>query len=166
MQRIGKLDDLQALVLPKIQQLAAKIRTALAHDVVELKPGLNVLKLLRSIAHEETNQILNETLLLVAAEWLANNPFKNRKLTWDWNPRQTGGAGEPDLRGSVGKKIVVSAEATTSPKPGGEIDTKMTAKLRALNKMPGKRYYFIAGRCKRQCLEVRSLLLLLMGKFN
>jgi hypothetical protein len=100
---------------------------------------------LRSIAHEETNQVLHEAMLLSAVEWLVTNRFRKEKLICDWNPRQTGGADEPDLRGSVGKKIVLSAEATTSPKPGGEIHTKMANKLRALNKMQGQRYYFVSS---------------------
>jgi hypothetical protein len=144
-ERIGRISDLEKLVLPKIQKLAAQIRVALAHDVVELKTGLNVLRMLRSIAQEETNQILHEAMLLAAAEWLVSKRLKYGKLIWDWNPRQTGGANEPDLRGSVGKKIVVSAEATTSTKPGGEIDKKMEKKLRALNEMRGQRYYFVSS---------------------
>jgi hypothetical protein len=143
-ERIGKIEDLEALVLPKIQKLAAQIRTALAHDVVEAGPGLDVLTLLRRIAQEETNQILHEAMLLVAARWLINNRFKNMKLVWNWNPRQSGGATEPDLQATLGRRVLVSAEATTSAEPKGKIDQRMAETLRKLSGMRGAKYYFVA----------------------
>lgn len=125
MQKIGKIDELEALVLPKIQKLAAQIRTALAHDVTEPGAGLNALKLLRKIGHEETNQILHETMLLKGAQWLIANHYKTADLDWRWNPRLGGGATEPDLQASRGSKILASAEATTSTDPKGEINRRM-----------------------------------------
>ena len=79
MKRIGKIEELEALVLPKIQKLAAQIRTALAHDMIEVEAGLNALRLLRRIAQEETTQILHEAMLLTAARWLTKSRFKNMK---------------------------------------------------------------------------------------
>ena len=40
-------------------------------------------------------------------------------------------------------KIILSAEATTSEKPQGSIDSRMRDTLFKLNKMEGYKYYFI-----------------------
>jgi hypothetical protein len=90
------------------------------------------------------NQIQHEFLLLQGLAWLSKNGFES-EIDWDWNPRQTGGGNEPDLRGSVNGKILVSAEASTSEKPQGILDTRMRKTLEKLSRMDGQRFYFVSS---------------------
>jgi len=158
MQKIGSIEELEAAVLPKIQKLAARIRQALAHDVIEIGTGLNALRLLRTIAQEETNQILHEAMLLVAARWLINRRPAIRRLEWGWNPRQTGGSKEPDLQVKRGARVIISAEATTSAEAKGQIDKRMRTTLQKLSRMKGDRYYFVASgaMCRRADTKIRK----------
>ncbi len=155
MQKIGAIREIEAILLPKIQKLAAEIRTTLAHDITEIGTGLSALRLLRTIAHEETNQILHEAMLLVAANWLIHNHPTAKSLAWAWNPRQTGGASEPDLQGIRGSKVIISAEATTSIEPKGLIDQRMAETLFKLSKMADEKYYFVAGTKMKQRAETK-----------
>ena len=158
MKEIGTIEELEASVLPKIQKLAAQIRTALAHDVTEVGAGLSALRLLRRIAQEETNQILHEAMLLEAAKWLTSNHSMGSALTWAWNPRQTGGAKEPDLEARRASKVIVSAEATTSTEAKGMIDQRMSTTLAKLNQMRGDKYYFVgtAAMCRRAETKIKK----------
>ena len=83
-----------------------------------------------------------EYLLLRGPDWLLKNGFSS-DLAWEWNPRQTGGYNEPDLRGSRADRVVVSAEACASENPIGSIDTRMKVTLEKLNRMDGQKFYFV-----------------------
>lgn len=76
-------------------------------------------------------------------EWLTAHNVCTSDTVWHWNPRQTGGVDEPDLRGSDASGIVVSAEVTTSLLPQGVIDSRMSKTLRKLSAMDGALYYFV-----------------------
>lgn len=155
MQEIGTIAELEASVLPKIQKLAAEIRIALAHDVIEVGAGLSALRLLRKIAQEETNQILHEAMLLQAAKWLTEARSIGKAITWRWNPRQTGGAKEPDLQACRGATVILSAEATTSNEAKGMIDQRMANTLLKLSAMQGDKYYFVATAAMRKRAETK-----------
>ena len=82
-------------------------------------------------------------MILRSARFLESGDYSERPPTWYWNPRQTGAADEPDLRGSIGSETVVSAEITTSGRPIGAIDKRMATTLGNLSNMSGRKFYFV-----------------------
>jgi len=101
------------------------------------------LESVRRAAYEFINQLQHEALVLEAASDLAAHNFAGQEITWWWNPRQTGGADEPDLRGEVDDKVVVSVEVTTSRRPLGKVAERMVQTLEKLAKFPGRRLYYV-----------------------
>jgi hypothetical protein len=93
--------------------------------------------------YENLNQIQHEYLILQGLIWLNSNGHAAANTQWYWNPRQTGDSTEPDLRGTLNGQAVISAEATTSEKPQGVIDTRMKNTMSKLNDMEGEKFYFI-----------------------
>jgi len=98
-------------------------------------------RLFREVS-EDLNQIQHEFLILHGLRWLRGNGFES-EIDWEWNPRQTGTADEPDLRGSLNGATLISAEASASELPGGMIDTRMRETLEKLSRMPGQKFYFV-----------------------
>jgi hypothetical protein len=82
-------------------------------------------------------------MILVAARLLERTDLRGKAVEWFWNPRQTGDATEPDLRGVLYGKIAISAEVTCSERPAGVIDTRMATTLGKLDAMPGRKFYFV-----------------------
>jgi len=111
--------------------------------VKTLDSGLHRLREIRSSLYENLNQIQHELLILEGLIWLTQSGSIPDKTEWFWNPRQTGTFEEPDLVGICDDVPVVSAEATTSEKPVGVIDSRMRDTLRKLDCMEGKKYYFV-----------------------
>ena len=144
MQRIGAPADAEAKVLRDMREVISKIREHSARDVKDVGDGIVRLRIIRSSIYEDLNQVHHEYLLLRGLAWLLRNGF-DPKLDWEWNPRQTGSGNEPDLRGSVGGKILVSAEASTSENPQGKIDSRMKETLGKLSRMEGQKFYFVTS---------------------
>jgi hypothetical protein len=143
MELIKDLDRVEEHVYLKVKQLIIASRNAVTEEPRNLMSGINILKKLRSTIYEDLNQIQHEGMILRAARLLESNCLAGKEVEWHWNPRQTGTAEEPDLRGIVAGRIVVSAEITTSERPIGSIDQRMTTTLDNLSKMPGKKIYFV-----------------------
>lgn len=74
---------------------------------------------------------------------------------WEWNPRQTGDASEPDIRATQFGKTIISGEVTTSPNPIGKIDSRMASTLRKLAEMEGRKLYFVStiSMARRACTK-------------
>jgi hypothetical protein len=142
MERIEDAAEAEAKVLRDMQEIVLKIRRLSALDVEDVRYGIAQLREIRSSVYEDLNQIQHEYLLLRGLAWLLENGFGSN-VEWEWNPRQTGSGNEPDLRGSVTGRIVVSAEASTSENPVGTIDCRMKDTLEKLSQMEGQKFYFV-----------------------
>lgn len=143
MERIVDLNTAEAQVFQRVKELIAASRVIVAEEAPNLKFGIETLKQLRRAIYENLNQIQHEGMILRAARLLENSELTDRDVEWYWNPRQTGTADEPDLRGLVSGRIVVSAEITASESPKGIIDQRMGTTLKKLSKLPGKTFYFV-----------------------
>lgn len=127
-----------------MQDIVTKVRRLSAQDVKDVSGGITQLREIRASVYEDLNQIQHEYLLLRGLAWLLANGFDSN-VEWEWNPRQTGSGDEPDLRGSVNGKIMVSAEASTSENPIGMVDSRMKETLEKLSQMEGKQFYFVSA---------------------
>jgi hypothetical protein len=143
MERIVDLNTAETQVFQRVRELIAASRVIVAEEPPNLKSGIETLKELRRAIYENLNQIQHEGMILRAARLLENSELTGRDVEWYWNPRQTGTADEPDLRGLVSDRIVVSAEITASESPRGIIDQRMGTTLKKLSKLPGKAFYFV-----------------------
>jgi len=143
MERVENIAEAKNKVLYDMNAFILSIRQHASDDISDLSDGLLKLRNIRTSVYENLNQIQHEYLILQGMVWLSNNGYDQQNIHWFWNPRQTGDSFEPDLRGVVNGAIVVSAEATTSEKPQGVIDTRMRNTLAKLDQMKGDKYYFI-----------------------
>jgi hypothetical protein len=143
MKRIGTFLDARKKLYADIERCLAEIRTLSAQTFSTPESGVSLLHRLRRATYEDLNQIQHEYLILEATRWLIDNGICAPTTEWLWNPRQTGDAQEPDLRGMDQQTIVVSAEITTSEKPDGAIDARMSKTLKKLSLLEGKKFYFV-----------------------
>lgn len=142
METLANREKAEAKVLADIGQFLADLR-GMAAVVTSLEEGSDRLRQIRGAVYESLNQIQHEYLVLQGLRWLQTNGYAARDLEWSWNPRQTGDATEPDLRARDGDTVVLSAEATTSERPDGVIDSRMRDTLTKLSLMPGRKFYFV-----------------------
>ena len=149
MEALTDPEQAEANVLADIRGFLSDLR-GLTADSRSLENGTERLRKIRSAVYENLNQIQHEYLVLQGLKWLRNNGYSEAHLKWFWNPRQTGDATEPDLRATHDGRIVLSAEATTSEKPEGVIDSRMRDTLAKLSKMPGRRFYFVRTQAMAQ----------------
>jgi len=152
MKRIADLNVAEEQVFQKVNQLISGVRRTVAEEPSSLEAGIRILEQLRKENYENLNQIQHEAMILRAAWSLQRTDLAGEELEWYWNPRQTGGAEEPDLRGAIAGRIEVSAEITTSERPVGTIDQRMETTLKKLSAMPGKRIYFV----RTEAMEERA----------
>jgi hypothetical protein len=145
MERLGTFQDARAKALSDIRTLLTRIQTIAAVQINDVAQGIDILKQLRAETYEDLNQIQHEYMILCAARWLIDQHRCPSDTIWFWNPRQTGGADEPDLRGQHGGSAIVSAEITTSTEPKGMIDSRMRKTLEKLSRMAGQQLYFTAS---------------------
>lgn len=143
MESINNIDQAKRKVLDDMNTLILNVRKQTSENLSNLKQGLTILRNIRSSIYENLNQIQHEYLILEGLFWINNKNLVPPHTKWYWNPRQTGISTEPDLRGVLEGKIVVSAEATTSENPQGVIDSRMRNTLAKLNEMEGTKLYFI-----------------------
>lgn len=141
MQGIDDLSKAEGKILQDIRNFVSNIRGLTTQDFIDVREGIERLRVIRSAVYEDLNQIQHECLILQGLQWLIANGFG--EIAWEWNPRQTGGGSEPDLRGSANGKILVSAEASASENPIGTIDSRMKGTLGKLGRMEGQKFYFV-----------------------
>ena len=142
MERLSKFQQSEAKVLVDMRKFLRVVRD-LSEDVNSLSEGIHRLRQIRSALYENLNQIQHEYLILQGLSWLCARGYSGKNLEWYWNPRQTGDSKEPDLLAKQNDQVVLSAEATTSEKPQGVIDTRMRNTLAKLSDMEGKKFYFV-----------------------
>jgi hypothetical protein len=143
MELLGTFEEAKKKVLADVQRFVATIRELSALPFTTVEAGVGILDRVRRETYEDLNQIQHEHLIVRAAEWLLEQALCQPSTQWSWNPRQTGDHQEPDLRGTDGNIVVVSAEITTSERPVGVIDTRMHKTLRKLAAMEGLKFYFV-----------------------
>ena len=152
MEQIKNIEETKNKVLNDMNELIVNVRRQTSENLSNLDQGLNILRNIRSSIYENLNQIQHEYLILQGLIWLTANHKASLDTKWYWNPRQTGIFSEPDLRGVINGKIVLSAEATTSENPQGIIDSRMRDTLTKLNEMQGNKFYFI----RSDAMEMRA----------
>lgn len=144
MERIDDPARAEDKVLSDMRALVSKVRALAAADLDNVREEIGRLREIRSAVYEDLNQIQHEYLILRGLLWVMRNGFGSG-VAWEWNPRQTGNGREPDLRGSVDGRIVVSAEGSASENPVGTIDTRMRKTLEKLGEMGGQKFYFVCS---------------------
>jgi hypothetical protein len=143
MKRIVDLGKEEKRLSKESRNLLAKIRAAAKEEPGDLAMAIRTLESLRKQTYEDINQIQHEAIILRAVESLQKGDFTGRDIEWHWNPRQTGTADEPDLRGIFAGHTVLSAEITSSPDPKGGLDSRMRDTLEKLSAMEGKKVFFV-----------------------
>jgi len=142
MQRLD-LSTAEDKILTDIRRYIAEVQSITRSPVEKVEDGIRTLVALRKTSYEDLNQIQHEYAALCAVHWLIAQRGAPKGATWQWNPRQTGDAAEPDIRAVLEGKTIISGEVTTSPEPKGFIDFRMASTLRKLAAMEGKRFYFV-----------------------
>jgi len=143
MQPIADLSLVEKQLFEEVKGFLKSLRTSIREYPENLTKGIKILESVRERTYENLNQIQHEAMILRAARQLQQNDFAGQDVEWYWNPRQTGGKEEPDLRGALAGHTLVSAEITTSAKPNGVIDSRIRATLEKLSNMAGKRVFFV-----------------------
>ena len=153
MKKITSLSEAQNKVLRDLRVCIKRIHDLTQAHVETVKEGIAIIRAIRTELYEDLNQIQHEEMILRAIDYLQKKEVRGSKIEWNWNPRQTGSGDEPDLVGRENDCIVISAEITTSEKPVGVLDKRMKATLDKLNKMKGRKYYFV----RTSIMENRAL---------
>jgi hypothetical protein len=144
MEVIGDLEAAERKVLTDASALISTLITCCGEgQPTSAREAVSVLADIRDLANENLNQIQHEYLILVAAAHLTSVGAAQSGIEWSWNPRQTGGSDEPDLRGTLRGVVTLSCEITTSRRPVGTIDKRMRTTLKKLSGFPGRRFYFV-----------------------
>ncbi len=142
MQRL-ELSTAKDKILADIRCYIGEVQRITRSPVETVEDGIRALVALRKTSYEDLNQIQHEYAALCAVQWLIAQCPTLEGVTWQWNPRQTGDATEPDIRTVLEGKTIISGEVTTSSEPKGLIDSRMASTLRKLAAMDGKRFYFV-----------------------
>ena len=114
----------------------------------DIEAQLSELRRFRSTSYESLNQLQHEWLLIKVLKWLNsvyNIPLDSTNgYLIQWNPRQTGGIDEPDIR-IINKRneLEINCEASSSEKPVGVINDRIKKHLLCLSKLNGIKYYFV-----------------------
>jgi hypothetical protein len=145
MEHIGDIADAESKVVQDTNALIDELAGLVSSRPITAKAAVDILFKLRNSVYEDLNQIQHEYLILSAARWLVQEKIAAPDTKWQWNPRQTGGRKEPDLRGTRLRTVIVSAEVTTSNKPDGTIRIRMENTLGKLNgdDFLGEKFYFV-----------------------
>lgn len=146
MDRLGTFAEAKVKVLSDVRRFLTTVQGLVTTPIDGVESGIAVLKQLRQETYEDLNQIQHEFMVVCAAEWLVAQAHCAPDTVWSWNPRQTGTAYEPDLRGEVDEIVVASGEITTSTEPKGLIDSRMRDTLQKLSVMDGQKFYFAPSR--------------------
>jgi hypothetical protein len=154
MQEIGNIAFAEGRLLTQLKEVFSHIRLAGQTEPSALEPSLEILKHLRYLVYEDMNQLQHEALILKTAKSLQTDVYPTIPIKWLWNPRQTGSKDEPDLRGlNQEKRIIVSAEITTSLRPQGLINSRMSKTLGKLSAMLGDKYYVVSTEEMERCAK-------------
>ncbi len=136
------IERAESTLISDMKRILTLLRNKAYGTIESARQGNDKLREIRKAIYENLNQLQHEYLLVSGIRWLIAQ-IVTGDLVWSWNPRQTGDDKEPDIRAVQNGKIIVSAEATTSQNPVGTIDQRMKNTLLKLERMPGKKYYFV-----------------------
>lgn len=153
MQRLD-LSTAKEKVLSDVRRYIAEVQSITRSPVETVEEGIRALVALRKASYEDLNQIQHEYAALCAVHWLIEQGRVSNGITWQWNPRQTGDASEPDIRAVLEVETIISGEVTTSPKPVGFIDSRMASTLKKLAAMEGERFVLTATMAQRARTKV------------
>lgn len=140
---VGSIEEAREKVFSDVKCLLEDLRSLTQSEPASVDEGIARIAEIRECAYEDLNQIQHEFLILQAANWLLENERVSEQATWSWNPRQTGGSDEPDLRAELDGNIKVSCEITTSRRPVGTIAERMRSTLAKLSEFEGDKFYFV-----------------------
>jgi hypothetical protein len=160
MEVIGNTEAAERKVLADASTLISSLITCCGEALPKsAREAVGVLANIRDLAYENLNQIQHEYLILIAAAHLTNTGAAPPGTEWSWNPRQTGGSDEPDLRGTLKGAITLSCEVTTSRRPVGTIEARMRATLKKLSAFPGRQFYFVRTKAmeNKACMIVSNV---------
>lgn len=132
-------------VLEDIRVCLDILRKCVADNPADLPTGVHCLDLISRTAYEDLNQLQHEAILLAGVSLLIGQNSDLASAKWCWNPRQGGGASEPDLQAHKESMVLLSAEGTCSRSPQGATTKRMNATLEKLNRMPGTRFFLVAN---------------------
>ncbi len=155
MQRLDLLTA-KGKILADIRRYVAEVQGITRSPVDTVEDGIRKLAALRKTSYEDLNQIQHEYGALCAIQWLIAQGRAPEGVNWQWNPRQTGDAAEPDIRAVLEGKTIISGEVTTSPKPEGSIATRMASTLRKLAAMEGQLFYFVLTAAMANCARTKA----------
>lgn len=149
------LTTAEGKILADLRAYMTELQRLTRAPVERVEEGIRMLVGLRRATYEDLNQIQQEYAALCAVHWLIAQRRAPEGTAWQWNPRQTGDASEPDIRGVFEDRVIISGELTTSPLPKGFIDSRMAFTLRKLAEMKGERFYFVLSRemANRACTK-------------
>ena len=142
-------------VVNDARKLLATLRDQSVHDPTNASEAIKILENIRQEIYEHLNQIQHEYLIIRAAMWLQTNDPTLTRVSWFWNPRQTGDKKEPDLAADQQSVRLISAEVTASRNPVGVIDKRMMETLSKLNQMPGNKFYFVRTESMNQRAQTK-----------
>ena len=143
MRALKNIAEDEADILSRLRACVARIQKLITPSIPDISSGVTLLRLLRSEAAEDINQLQHAALALEAARNIQAEHPETASLKWFWHPFQTSGINEPDLQARKGTKVVISAEVTASESPDGTIAVRMAQTLKKLQTLPGKRFYFV-----------------------
>jgi hypothetical protein len=149
------LEAAQEKVLGDVRRYLAELRALLPVSVETVEGGVATLSSLRRASYEDLNQIQHEYAALCAVRWLVAEGHAPAGTSWEWNPRQTGDATEPDIRGVLEGRVLISGEVTTSARAIGMVDKRMRSTLAKLGEMEGGRFYFVLSEHMKKRAETK-----------
>lgn len=139
-ERLHELDS-------EIREHLRKCRELCVPPGSEVGAATLALAKLRQEVYEDINQLLHQTLIVMASvHFQMLTAYQGVPLEWWHHPKQTSAPKEPDLRGVSANRILISAEVTSSLKPSGSILTRMKEKLEMMQKeFEGELYFVVAS---------------------
>ena len=143
MEVVGNIEKARDKVFSDVKKLLEDLRSLTESAPKSVDEGIARIAEIRECAYEDLNQIQHEYLILEAANWLVASGRVQKDAKWSWNPRQTGGSDEPDLRAEVDAITKVSCEITTSRRPVGTIAKRMRNTIEKLSEFEGSKFYFV-----------------------
>ncbi|HQR76602.1 MAG TPA: hypothetical protein PLR35_09265 [Burkholderiaceae bacterium] len=123
-----------------------------------IQDGVAQLTALREQAYDNLVQLQRAQLIVRAAEWLLEHDLGNTDTRWQWNPRRPADQDEPDLQGSAGERIIVSAMVAASHLADSALDARLRRSLSKLASLPGKKFLFVDTTSLKRRAVTRILL--------
>ncbi len=158
MLELGTLDDARRKILNDARRAVLAVRRIESPPVESIQDGIAQLTALREQACDSLAQIQRAQLIVRAAEWLLAHDLDDLEARWHWNPRRPADQDEPDLQGSSGEQVVVSAMVAASQLADSAIDARLRRALARLASMPGRKFLFVDTSALKRRAATRVLL--------